>query len=239
MASHHPSDNTQSKNLEMDVQTGSSINGDAVAKVVEINNLEDYVLMDTFNEDELEQKILKEKPTCFLIIGKPGVGKTFIAKKLAEEFKAELVSATELIKENIKLQSELGKKAQDILIKGGSVPEEVVAKMIDEKIKSNEVQHHGYVLDGFPCQSDNNFDISRQVEMLKNWKLQPDFIVNIRVRIFQSEENTTQLWNSNFVDVNFRFQIRIWLIAGLTKKLIQYREICMSKKCMLQRLRPK
>ena len=51
--------------------------------------------------------------------------------------------ATELIKENIKLQNELGRKAQDILLKGGALPEEMVAKMIDEKIKSPECEHHG------------------------------------------------------------------------------------------------
>ena len=75
----------------------------------------------------------------------------------------------------------MGKKAQDILIKGGAVPEQMVAKMIDIKVKSPEVEHHGYVLDGFPCQSEGDFDITRQVEMLKNWKYQPDFIINLRV----------------------------------------------------------
>lgn len=107
-----------------------------------------------------------------------------MAKKLAENFKSELVSSTDLINENITKQNQLGKMAQDILVKGGAVPEDIVARMIDEKIKSPEVEHHGYVLDGFPCQSDSNFDISRQVEMLKNWKLQPDFIINLRVRVF-------------------------------------------------------
>jgi hypothetical protein len=33
--------------------------------------------------------------------------------------------------------------AQDILIKGEAVPESIVAKMIDEKMNSLEVAHHG------------------------------------------------------------------------------------------------
>lgn len=53
--------------------------------------------------------------------------------------------------------------------------------MIDEKINSSECSHHGYVLDGFPSQSENNFDIGKQMEMLKNWKLQPDFIINLKL----------------------------------------------------------
>jgi adenylate/nucleoside-diphosphate kinase len=39
-----------------------------------------------------EQKFLSTKPTCFLVVGKPGSGKTEIAKKLAEEWKAEFIS---------------------------------------------------------------------------------------------------------------------------------------------------
>ena len=69
-------------------------------------------------------------------------------------------------------------------MKGEAVPEGLVAKMIDDKINSPEVAHHGYVLEGFPCESDSGYDIGKQMEMLKNWKLQPDFIVNLRVSFF-------------------------------------------------------
>ncbi len=186
MASHHPSDQA---NPDINVQTGSSLfNPDTPADAEQPSptaSLDDYVLQDAFNEDLVEQRLLRSKPTCFLVIGKPGVGKTTIAKRLAEDFRAELVSATELIGENIKLKSDLGKRAQEILVKGGAVPDELVARMIDEKVNSKEVQHHGYVLDGFPCQSDTSFDISRQVEMLKNWKMQPDFIINLRVSLIK------------------------------------------------------
>ena len=89
--------------------------------------------------------------------------------------------ATELIKQNIKLLTELGIKAQSILLKGEAITDAIVAKMIDEKINSPECQHHGYVLEGFPCDGAINFDIGQQMEMMKNWKLQPDFIINLRV----------------------------------------------------------
>ena len=92
-----------------------------------------------------------------------------------------LSKATELITRNIKDQNELGKKAQEILMKGGAVPEELVAQMIHAKVNSPEVAHHGYVLDGFPCLSEENFDIAEQAKMIKNWKLQPDFIVNLKI----------------------------------------------------------
>ena len=56
-----------------------------------------------------------------------------------------------------------------------------VAQMIEDKINSPEVAHHGYVLEGFPSHSESNLDIQKQMQMIKNWKLQPDFIINMRV----------------------------------------------------------
>lgn len=41
----------------------------------------------------------------------------------------------------------------------------------------------GYVLDDFPCLSEENLSIKDQIELVKNWKLKPDFIINIKVHI--------------------------------------------------------
>ena len=43
-------------------------------------------------DEQNEQRFLNSKPTCFLVVGKPGVGKSTIAKKISNEWKAELVS---------------------------------------------------------------------------------------------------------------------------------------------------
>jgi hypothetical protein len=39
----------------------------------------------------------------------------------------------------------------------------------------------GYVLDDFPCLSEENMNIKDQIELIKNWKLKPDFNINIKV----------------------------------------------------------
>ena len=89
--------------------------------------------------------------------------------------------ATDLILNNIQKRTELGRKAQELLLKGEALSGVLVAQMIEEKINSPEVAHHGYVLDGFPSQSESNLDIQKQMDMLNNWKMQPDFIINMRV----------------------------------------------------------
>lgn len=41
----------------------------------------------------------------------------------------------------------------------------------------------GYVLDGFPSLSEDYMSIKDQLELVKNWKLRPDFIINMKVFI--------------------------------------------------------
>lgn len=43
--------------------------------------------------------------------------------------------------------------------------------------------HHGYVLDGLPSMSEEYMSITDQLGLIKNFKLKPDFIVHLKVRI--------------------------------------------------------
>ena len=51
--------------------------------------------------------------------------------------------ATDLLQQAIDMQTEFGLKCNEILMKGEAVPEEMVIKMIEEKVCSQEVAHHG------------------------------------------------------------------------------------------------
>ena len=48
--------------------------------------------MDPYDEEEAELRFLLSKPTCFLMLGKPGAGKTTLARRLAQEWKCEIVN---------------------------------------------------------------------------------------------------------------------------------------------------
>lgn len=136
---------------------------------------------DPFNEDEAERRFLNSKPTCFIVVGKPGSGKTTLAKKLARAWKCELINGSEIINQGIELQTELGAIAQDILLKGEAIPEEVCAKVLLDKVSSPEVSHHGYVLDGFPSLCEDWVSMADQLDLVKNLPLTPDFIINIKI----------------------------------------------------------
>ncbi|NXQ86596.1 KAD9 kinase, partial [Nyctibius grandis] len=135
---------------------------------------------DIFDEDEAEKSFLLSKPTCLIILGKPGSGKKTLARKLAQIWKCIFIEALEVIQTNINEETEYGLKCQELLFKGQSIPEELVTKMILKKIESPEVAHFGYILSGFPSLSEEYMTVSQQIEKIKNLKLKPDFLINIK-----------------------------------------------------------
>ena len=48
-----------------------------------------------------------------------------------------------MIQQAIDMQTELGVKVQELLLRGEAVPEDMVITMIENKINSPEVAHHG------------------------------------------------------------------------------------------------
>ncbi|NXX83615.1 KAD9 kinase, partial [Urocolius indicus] len=139
---------------------------------------------DIFNEDEAEKSFLLSKPTCLLILGKPGSGKKTLARKLAQIWKCIFIEALEVIQTNIQEETEYGLKCQELLLKGQSISEELVTEMILKKIESPEVTHFGYVLSGFPSLSEEYMTVSQQIEKIKYLKLKPDFLINIKCSDF-------------------------------------------------------
>ncbi|NWU55481.1 KAD9 kinase, partial [Dromas ardeola] len=135
---------------------------------------------DIFNEDEAEKSFLLSKPTCLIILGKPGSGKKTLARKLAQIWKCILIEALEVIQTNIQEETEYGLKCQESLFKGQSISEELVTEMVLKKIESPEVAHYGYVLSGFPSLSEEYMTVSQQIEKIKNLKLKPDLLINIK-----------------------------------------------------------
>ena len=54
-----------------------------------------------------------------------------------------MIAATEVISQAVELQTEVGVKCQELLIHGEAIPEDMAARMIEDKINSSEVAHHG------------------------------------------------------------------------------------------------
>ncbi|KAB5539635.1 hypothetical protein PHYPO_G00091290 [Pangasianodon hypophthalmus] len=135
---------------------------------------------DCLVEDEADSEFLRFKPTCFMILGKPGIGKSTLARKLAQTWGCVLIDDTELLSSHIRDGTEQGKELSPILAEGRSIPEERMMMLVLEKLKAPEVENYGYVLSCLPSMSEEYLKIHEQIELIKNQKHPPDIIINIK-----------------------------------------------------------
>jgi adenylate kinase len=85
----------------------------------------------------------------FILLGAPGSGKGTQAKVLAERLGIAHVSTGDILREEVKQATELGKKAQEFMNAGKLVPDSLILDMIRGKLGSKELAG-GFILDGFP-----------------------------------------------------------------------------------------
>lgn len=94
-----------------------------------------------------DEKMEAQKIIIFL--GAPGSGKGTQATKISKEQGIPHISTGDLFRENLKKETELGKKAKSYMDSGKLVPDEIVLDMVYKRISEPDSKK-GYLLDGFP-----------------------------------------------------------------------------------------
>jgi adenylate kinase len=84
-----------------------------------------------------------------ILLGLPGAGKGTQAVTICQEAALVHITTGELFRENIRQQSELGRKAQAFVEKGLLVPDELTVGMLLDRIGRPDAAQ-GFALDGFP-----------------------------------------------------------------------------------------
>ncbi|MDD4893993.1 MAG: adenylate kinase [Candidatus Omnitrophica bacterium] len=108
-----------------------------------------------------------------ILLGPPGAGKGTQAKTLAERLKLPHISTGDLLRQNVSSGSELGKLAKDFMNKGALVPDELVTRMLGERINKPDVKG-GFILDGYPR---NISQAEALDDMLSKKNKEIDFVV--------------------------------------------------------------
>jgi len=72
-----------------------------------------------------------------VLLGPPGAGKGTHAKVLAEHFGLAHLAAGDCLRRHIRENTELGRKAKDIIDRGELVPDDLVNAMMAEEIGSS------------------------------------------------------------------------------------------------------
>jgi adenylate kinase len=84
-----------------------------------------------------------------VLLGPPGAGKGTQAQRLVEDFQLPYIATGNMLRDAVRTETELGRKAKEYMDRGDLVPDELIIAMIAEALKQPE-SAHGFILDGFP-----------------------------------------------------------------------------------------
>ena len=84
-----------------------------------------------------------------ILLGSPGAGKGTQAKLIMDRYHIPQISTGDILRAAIKAGTALGKQVQAIVDSGQLVPDELVIKLVEERISQTDCKS-GFLLDGFP-----------------------------------------------------------------------------------------
>lgn len=84
-----------------------------------------------------------------ILFGPPGAGKGTQAERLRSDFQLAFISTGDMLRENVKQETGLGKEAKKFMDAGELVPDDLIVKMAAERLRQDDAQD-GFILDGFP-----------------------------------------------------------------------------------------
>lgn len=86
---------------------------------------------------------------CLILFGAPGSGKGTQAKLLCEALGVPHISTGDMLRERIARNDALGQEVEGILQSGGLVSDEIVNRLVAERIEQPDCAA-GFILDGYP-----------------------------------------------------------------------------------------
>ena len=81
-----------------------------------------------------------------MVLGPPGAGKGTQAEMLERELGLKHLSTGDILREEVRKETELGKRAEKYMKSGELVPDDLIVEMMEKEIS----KYDNFVLDGFP-----------------------------------------------------------------------------------------
>ncbi len=84
-----------------------------------------------------------------IMLGAPGSGKGTQGGMLSDNFGIPNISTGDILRQNLKNETDLGKQAKTYMDKGDLVPDELMIEIVKQRLQVNDCAK-GFILDGFP-----------------------------------------------------------------------------------------
>ncbi len=84
------------------------------------------------------------------LFGPPGAGKGTQSKLLIDKYNLAYISTGDILRKEIKSNSEIGQQVTEIIKKGGLVSDEIIVQIIEKELRTNSEKVNGFLFDGFP-----------------------------------------------------------------------------------------
>ena len=84
-----------------------------------------------------------------VLLGPPGAGKGTQAARIARAYEVAHIATGDILRDNVRHDTELGLAARDYMARGDLVPDDLVVAMVRHRIDEPDALR-GFVLDGFP-----------------------------------------------------------------------------------------
>jgi adenylate kinase len=84
-----------------------------------------------------------------ILFGPPGAGKGTQADRLKQDFQLPYIATGDMLRANVREETDLGKEAKQFMDAGDLVPDELIVAMAADRLAQDDAQD-GFILDGFP-----------------------------------------------------------------------------------------
>ncbi len=158
----------------------------------------------------------------FIFLGPPGSGKGTQTSRLADKLSIPHIDTGSLLRKNIQDETELGKIAKGFIDEGHLVPLNVVASVIEDRIKKEDC-NNGYILDGYPRSIEQAQELNNILNRVGKFTLKNDTMA-----IYFDIDNETLLHRL----INRRSCPKCGTIYNLISnppKIMDYCDICDTK----------